>query len=95
MNEILVKQLAQALDKRLAVFRNCIADNSILENTVERNTAVFMLTEILRPCCCMVCNINTLETILRATKVFDQQEKVIQALAKQAYDELARLNGLG
>lgn len=95
MNEILVKQLAMALDKRLAVFSSCIADGSILDKNLERSTAVFMLTEILRPCCCMVCNINTLETILRATKVFGNQEKVIQALAKQAYDELARLNGLG
>lgn len=95
MNEVLVRQLAGALDKRLAVFSGCVKDNSILENDVELNSAIFMVTEILRPCCCMVCNINTLETLLQSTRVFAGQEKVIKVMAKRAYDELARMNGLG
>ena len=95
MNEVLVRQLAGALDKRLAVFSGCVKDNSILENELELNSAIFMLTEILRPCCCMVCNINTLETILQSTKVCAGQEKVIKVMAKKAYDELAQMNGLG
>lgn len=95
MNEVLVRQLAGALDKRLAVFSGCVKDNSILDNEVELNSAIFMVTEILRPCCCMVCNINTLENILQASKVFSGQDIVIKVMAKRAYDELARMNGLG
>ena len=95
MNEILVKQLALALDKRLAVFAGCVRDDSILEKPMEMNSAVFMITEILRPCCCMVCNIGALESILQATKVFANNELVIKNMAKKIYDELARMNGLG
>lgn len=95
MNEVLQRQLAAALDKRLAVFSGCVKDGSILAKPMELNSAVFMITEILRPCCCMVCNIGALESILQATKVFANNELVIKSVAKKIYDELARMNGLG
>lgn len=95
MNDVLNRQLARALDQRLAVFKACIADQSILKNDMERHSAVFMITEILRPCCCMVCNVAKLESILASTKVFSGQQEVIIVLAKDIYNELARMNGLG
>lgn len=95
MNDVLVRQLARALDQRLLVFRTCIADGSILEKDMERQSAVFLMTEILRPCCCMVCNIGKLESILVAAELFKGNDSVVKALAKDIYTELARMNGLG
>lgn len=95
MNDVLTKQLAMAIDKRLAVYKTCIQDNSILSNITERQMAVFMITELLRPCCCMVCNIGKLENILQSCSIFSGKEQIIKQLAKEVYLELARMNGLG
>lgn len=95
MTDVLTKQLALALDKRLAVYKKCMQDGSILNNNTEKQMAVFMITEILRPCCCMICNTNKLEQIFHNTSVFAGNSSVIEELAKTVYLELARMNGLG
>lgn len=95
MNGVLEKHLVLALDQRLAVFRTHLADGSLLENELQLHTVVYLISEIVRPCCCMLCNKDKLAGLLRQSRVCCANEQVIAKLAELVYNDLARCNGLG
>ena len=82
MAGVLEKQLARALDMRLAVFAS-------------KRAAAYMASEIIMPCCCMMCNKAKLEALLSQTKLCAENQELTQRLAALVYDDLARCNGLG
>ncbi len=89
------KQLARALDQRLAVFMAKAADGSLLRDEMSLRAAAYMASEIIMPCCCMLCNKAKLEALLSQTSLCAENQELTQRLAALVYDDLARCNGLG
>ena len=89
------KQLARALDQRLAVFMAKAAEGSLLRDEISLRAAAYMASEIIMPCCCMLCNKAKLEALLSQTSLCAENQELTQRLAALVYDDLARCNGLG
>lgn len=93
---VLEKQLARAVDMRLAVFKGKINDGSLLQDEMQLNSAAYLISEIMLPCCCMMSNKARLQEVLRNTSLFaDSDNALVEKLATLVYDYLARCNGLG
>ena len=95
MSSVLEKQLARALDQRLAVFMAKAAEGSLLRDEMSLRAAAYMASEIIMPCCCMLCNKTKLEALLSQTSLCAENQELTQRLASLVYDDLARCNGLG
>ena len=95
MSSVLKKQLARALDQRLAVFMAKAAEGSLLRDEMSLRAAAYMASEIIMPCCCMLCNKAKLEELLSKTRLCAENQELTQRLAALVYDDLARCNGLG
>ena len=95
MTSVLEKQLAMALDKRLAVFAAKAANKELLHDEMSLRAAAYMAGEIIMPCCCLLCNKAKLEALLAQTKLCADNAELRQKLAALIYDDLARCNGLG
>ena len=95
MSSVLEKQLARALDQRLAVFMAKAAEGSLLRDEMSLRAAAYMASEIIMPCCCMLCNKAKLEALLSQTSLCAENQELMQRLAALVYDDLARCNGLG
>lgn len=89
------KQLARALDQRLAVFMAKAAEGSLLRDEMSLRAAAYMASEIIMPCCCMLCNKTKLEALLSQTRLCAENQELTQRLASLVYDDLACCNGLG
>lgn len=89
------KQLARALDQRLAVFMAKAAEGSLLRDEMSLRAAAYMASEIIMPCCCMLCNKAKLEALLSQTRLCAENQELTQRLASLVYDDLACCNGLG
>ena len=89
MAGVLEKQLARALDIRLAVFASKAASGSLLQDEMSLRAAAYMAS------CCMMCNKAKLEALLSQTKLCAENQELTQRLAALVYDDLARCNGLG
>lgn len=90
MAGVLEKQLARALDMRLAVFSSKAASGSLLQDEMSLRAAAYMASEII-----MLCNKAKLEALLSQTKLCAENQELTQRLAALVYDDLARCNGLG
>ncbi|MGM9561802.1 MAG: hypothetical protein ACI3WT_06085 [Phascolarctobacterium sp.] len=95
MVSVLEKQLALALDRRLSVFMAKAADGSLLEDEMALNAAAYMASEIIQPCCCMLCNKEKLAALLKGTSLCRDRAELITKMAELIYHDLARCNGLG
>lgn len=95
MSSVLEKQLARALDQRLAVFMAKAAEGSLLRDEMSLRAAAYMASEIIMPCCCMLCNKAKLEALLSQTRLCAENQELTQRLASLVYDDLACCNGLG
>lgn len=95
MNSVLEKQLALAVDRRLQVFAGLAAGGSLLDSEMELNAAASLISDIVMPCCCMMCSTDRLEAMLRHTDLCRSSPELAVRLAKMVYDDLARCNGLG
>lgn len=95
MSSVLEKQLARALDVRLAVFMHKAKDKSLLHDEMSLRAAALVASEIIMPCCCLLCNKAKLENLLAQTKLCANNAELTQRLAALVYDDLARCNGLG
>lgn len=94
MAGVMEKQLALAIDRRLAVFGPKVAAG-ILDDEMSLRSMAYIISELLQPCCCMLCNKQRLEELLAMTKACEGSEELIRRLAVLVYDDLARCNGLG
>ncbi len=95
MDGVLEKQLARAVDTRLAVFAARIQDGSLLQDEMQLRAAACLISDILLPCCCMMCNKQKLTGLLLATRLCAGRPDAAARLAALVYDDLARCNGLG
>lgn len=95
MAGVLEKHLAQAIDKRVTVFKGRIQDGSILQDEMQLRAVAYLISEIVQPCCCMLCHKDKLAEMLALTEACQGQLEVIEKLAGLVYDDLARCNGLG
>lgn len=94
MAGVMEKQLVLAIDRRLAVF-GPKAEAGILDDEMSLRSMAYIISELLQPCCCMLCNKQRLEELLAMTKACEGSEELIRRLAVLVYDDLARCNGLG
>ncbi len=94
MAGVMEKQLVLAIDRRLAVFGPKAAAG-ILDDEMSLRSMAYIISELLQPCCCMLCNKQRLEELLAMTKACEGSEELIRRLAVLVYDDLARCNGLG
>ena len=69
--------------------------SSLLQDEMSLRAAAYMASEIIMPCCCMMCNKAKLEALLSQTKLCAENKELTQRLAALVYDDLARCNGLG
>lgn len=92
---VLEKNLARAIDTRMAVFKAKADDGTLLEDSMLLATAASMIADIIMPCCCMLCNRAKLEALLAETKLCAGNSTLIPKLADLIYNDLARCNGLG
>ena len=95
MVSVLEKQLALALDRRLGVFGAKAAEGSPLQDEMSLRAAAYMASEIIQPCCCMLCNKEKLAALLSGTKLCQGRPELTQKMAELIYQDLARCNGLG
>lgn len=95
MAGVLEKQLAKAIDKRLAVFAAKAADGSLLADEMSLRAAAYMASELILPCCCMLCSKDKLSVLLAQTSLCGGKPELTAKLASLVYDDLARCNGLG
>ena len=95
MPSVLEKQLARALDRRLSVFNGKAADGSLLQDEMSLRAAAYMASEIIQPCCCMLCNKAKLMQLLEQTSLCAGRTELTQRMAELIYTDLARCNGLG
>ena len=95
MVSVLENQLALALDRRWSVFLAKAQDGSLLQDEMSLRAAAYMASEIIQPCCCMLCNKEKLAVLLQGTKLCQNQQELTQRLAELIYHDLARCNGLG
>lgn len=94
MAGVMEKQLVLAIDRRLAVFGPKAAAG-ILDDEMSLRSMAYIISELLQPCCCMLCNKQRLEELLAMTKACEGSEELIRRLAVLVYDDLDRCNGLG
>ena len=80
MAGVLEKQLARALDMRLTVFTSKAASGSLLQDEMSLRAAAYMASEIIMPCCCMMCNKAKLEALLSQTKLCAENKELMQRL---------------
>lgn len=92
---VLERQLALAIDRRLAVFQQQAESGALLKDEMSLRSAAFMISELVLPCCCMLCNKTKLEQLLAETKLCAKDQALRAKLAELVYDDLARCNGLG
>lgn len=92
---VLEKQLALAIDRRLAVFQQQAESGALLKDEMSLRSAAFMISELVLPCCCMLCNKTKLEQLLAETRLCAKDQALRVKLAELVYDDLARCNGLG
>ena len=95
MSTVIEKQLALALERRLAVFKEAIQSGTLVEDEMQLHAVVYMISELLLPCCCMLTNKAKLQSLLEGVPLLQEQPLLIQRLAVLVYDDLARCNGLG
>lgn len=95
MPGILEKHLAQAIDKRVVVFKGRIQDGSILQDEMQLRAVAYLISEIVQPCCCMLCHKDKLQALLELTETCKGNKEAVERLAVLVYDDLARCNGLG
>ena len=95
MVSVLEKQLALALDRRLGVFGAKAAEGSLLQDEMSLRAAAYMASEIIQPCCCMLCNKDKLAALLKGTSLCRARAELITKMAELIYHDLARCNGLG
>ena len=95
MAGVMEKQLALAIDRRIAVFKPKVAAGELLADEMSLRSMAYIISELLQPCCCMLCNKQRLEELLAMTKACEGSEELIRRLAVLVYDDLARCNGLG
>lgn len=95
MAGVLEKQLAKAIDKRLAVFTAKTGDGSLLADEMSLRAAAYMVSELVLPCCCMLCSKTKLAELLAQTDLCGGRPELTERLAALVYDDLARCNGLG
>ena len=95
MSTVIEKQLALALERRLAVFKEAIQSGTLVEDEMQLHAVVYMISELLLPCCCMLTNKDKLQSLLEGVPLLQEQPLLIQRLAVLVYDDLARCNGLG
>ena len=95
MVSVLEKQLALALDRRLGVFGAKAAEGSLLQDEMSLRAAAYMASEIIQPCCCMLCNKDKLAALLKGTSLCRDMAELITKMAELIYHDLARCNGLG
>lgn len=95
MVSVLEKQLALALDRRLSVFGAKAEDSSLLQDEMSLRAAAYMASEIIQPCCCMLCNKEKLAALLQGTSLCKDRPELGRKLAELIYHDLARANGLG
>lgn len=95
MADVLEKHLAAALDRRWAVFEGKARDGSLETEEMELRAAAYVASEIIFPCCCMLCNKAKLTALFRRTRLCAGRESLSARLAQLVYDDLARCNGLG
>lgn len=95
MAGVMEKQLALAIDRRLAVFKPKAAAGELLADEMSLRSMAYIISELLQPCCCMLCNKQRLEELLSMTEACEGNEELIRKLAVLVYDDLARCNGLG
>ncbi len=89
------RQLARALDTRLAVFAAKARSGALLADEMSLNAAAYMASELIRPCCCLLCNKDKLQALLAQTGLCAEDAQLRAKLATLIYDDLARCNGLG
>ena len=89
---VLEKRLAVAIDRRLAVFQGKLRGQ---EAETELRAMAFLISELVQPCCCMLCNRQKLEELLELTAVCKDRPELKSRLAELVYHDLARCNGLG
>ena len=95
MVSVLDKQLALALDRRLSVFGAKAEQGSLLQDEMSLRAAAYMASEIIQPCCCMLCNKEKLEALLQGTSLCKGRPELTNKMAELIYHDLARANGLG
>ena len=95
MVSVLEKQLALALDRRLGVFGAKAAEGSLLQDEMSLRAAACIASEVMQPCCCMLCNKEKLAALLSGTKLCQGRPELTQKMAELIYQDLARCNGLG
>ena len=95
MVSVLEKQLALALDRRLSVFCAKAQDGSLLQDEMSLRAAAYMASEIIQPCCCMLCNKEKLAALLEGTSLCRDRAELTAKMAELIYNDLARCNGLG
>ncbi len=95
MTSVIEKQLALVLTRRLAVFKDSIQEGSLLKDEIQLQAVVYIISELLLPCCCMLTNKAKLQSLLEAVPLFEGQPELINKLVLLVYADLARCNGLG
>ena len=95
MSTVIEKQLGLALARRLAVFKESIANGTLLEDEMQLQAVVYMISEILLPCCCMLTNKAKIQALLENVPLLQGQPELVQKLVLLVYADLARCNGLG
>ena len=95
MNTVMERQLARALDRRLVVFKERIQSGGLLDDEMQLHAMVYMISEILLPCCCMLTNKDRLKSLLGSVALLEGQERLIEKLVLLVYADLSRCNGLG
>ena len=95
MSDVLIKHLVLTLDKRLAVFTAKASSSDFFNDETSLRTAAYMISEIIMPCCCMLCNKAKLTEILKQTKLCHGQPILTKTIVDLVYNDLARYNGLG
>lgn len=92
---VLEKQLARAIDRRLAVFDGKALDGGLLQDEMSLRAVAYIISELVMPCCCMMCNKAKLQELLSLTHLCAADVELRKRLAELVYDDLARCNGLG
>lgn len=95
MASVLETQLARALDRRLSVFGAKAAAGTLLQDEMSLRAAAYMASEIIQPCCCMLCNKDKLVALLACTSLCQGRPELTKKMAELIYHDLARCNGLG
>lgn len=93
----LIHSLAAVLAPRLRPFAGVAAADGLLAEGREAELAAcaFLITQVVRPCCCALCRKEALEELVGASGLCPPGSATCRRLAELAYLDLCRLNGLG